>query len=639
MGVTKEMVDTAQRYQRWVEIQSQHMQTNGRAERDMETRRVRFSGSQRLDVDPNVFLESVLEGNDLMPVRYFEMGMLASRPIGRIQFDLGPRIGHGFATGFLVAPGLLLTNYHVLPSADVAKVASVTFDAEDRLDGLPKRPQVFKLTPHRGYISDRALDFCFVAVEPSSTDGHTLSDYGYLRLHQGTGKIMREEYATIVQHPRGRQKQVAARNNKITVYVYDKELTDTDQIEQNNHLYYETDTLPGSSGAPVFSDQWYVVALHRRGVPKTKLNAQQNLVAVRRDGTEASPGDPDDVVEFIANEGVRVSRIIRRLEAMRGEGSPEQKLTASQVIAKIQATTIDKDSGPFAVPVAPINRLSESDPALSGELELTRRSLQVFADAPGFDEEFLGVTVRMPELSEALMDAAAMRIDDPTSYYLPFMHFTTVMHAQRRLPIFAAVNIDGRRINPRKKPGRPAWSYDPRIDETQQPDDSIFSDMVQRGHMGAREFMWWGKDDEALLADKHSFTLTNVCPQIGGFNGHLEWFKLERQLFQAAKGKKQRVNCFMGPVFSRSDQLYDDLRSIRSSAAEGTGIRMPRRFWYLLVWMEANSLMYRGFILDQSDDIEEAGPLEFDFETPALVKDADLDEIEQLSKLTFVDLH
>ena len=29
-------------------------------------------------------------------------------------------------------------------------------------------------------------------------------------------------------------------------------------------LIYETDTLPGSSGSPVFNDQWQLVGLHHR---------------------------------------------------------------------------------------------------------------------------------------------------------------------------------------------------------------------------------------------------------------------------------------------------------------------------------------------------------------------------------------
>lgn len=645
MGVTKELLKSAQRFEKWQAIQSRESRTSGPAKRAMEASRVRFSGLQQLNVEPGVFLESVLEGDDLMPIRYFEMGKLASRPVGRIHFDLGPRIGQGYATGFLVAPGLLLTNHHVLASAEVATAASVTFDAEDGMNGLPLRPKVFKLLPYQGYLSNAELDFCFVAVAQRSTEGDDLADMGYLRLHQGTGKIMRDEYATIIQHPRGRQKQVAARNNHIEVYVYDKELSSSQDIQDNNHIYYSTDTLPGSSGAPVFSDQWYVVALHRRGVPRTgpdPVGVSPKAVVLRRDGTAAKEGDPDECVEFIANEGIRVSRIALCLEGIRVSGKPDEQMVAHQILEQIQETLVQKNAGPFSVPTAAVNRLSKSgapDIPLDSELELTRRPIDRFVDAPGFNERFLGVRVRLPQLSQSLKAAAARRLDEPESYLLPFQHFTTVMHASRRLPIFAAVNIDGSSFNTTKKPARPAWSYDPRIDETQQPDDSVFSTLVQRGHMGAREFMWWGEDDEALEADVHSFTLTNVCPQIGSFNGRLEWFKLERLLVKSAKYRQQRVNCFMGPVFATADPLYDDLRSENSDAAMDTGIRLPLRFWYILVWKDGKKLRNRCFVLDQGDDIESAGPLEFDFEAPATVREVSLAEITRLSKLSFVDLN
>lgn len=639
MTVFNELIESAKRFQHWTAVQQRTSRPGDASERQMQVARVRFSGLQQLHVDPGVFLEAVLEGNDLMPVRYFEMGKLASRPVGRIHFDLGPRIGQGFATGFMVAPGLLLTNHHVLPSADVALAASVTFDAEDGMDGLPLTPHVFRLDPKHGYLSDAALDFCFVAVANRSTEGRELADFGYLRLHGATGKIIRGEYATIIQHPRGRQKQVAARNNEIKVYVYDKELTPT-QAEDNNHIYYTTDTLPGSSGAPVFSDQWYVVALHRRGVPATETDTHGDAVVLRRDNTPAQPGDPDEAIQYVANEGVRVSRIIKQLGILSRRGGKGQRVTARQIIDKVQATLVDPQAGPFSVPTASINCLSGGATGLPGDegLEVVRRSLSVYADAPGFDEKFLGVRVRLPKLSAELKRAAAKRIDDPTKILLPFRHFSTVMHAQRRLPIFAAVNIDGTNINARAKPARPTWSYDPRLDETQQPDDSIFSAMVQRGHMAAREFMWWGADDEASEADVHSFTLTNVCPQIGRFNGNLEWFRLERLIIGSAKNRQQRVNCFMGPIFAKDDPLYDDLRGENSTAAHGTGIRMPRRFWYVLTWAEGAKLKHRCFILDQSDDIEAAGPLEFDFDAPATVKEVAIAEVTRLTRLGFADL-
>lgn len=638
MGVSRELIESAKRFRRFESLQKAVAQPGSAGERAMTGARLGFSGLLRLDLDSSVFLESILEGNDLMPVRYFEMGQIASRPIGRINFDLGPQVGQGFATGFLVAPGLLLTNHHVLPSPEVARVASVTFDAEDGLDGLPKAPHVFKLNPHQGYLADKFLDFCFVAVAPHSTQGRPLSDFGYLRLHYATGKILRGEYATIIQHPKGRQKQVAARNNEILVYVYDRELKQSDARE-NDHIYYSTDTLPGSSGAPVFSDQWYVVALHRRGVPETRINAAGEAVIVRKDGASVQDNDSDDAIRFIANEGVRISRIVKRLDQLRRSGPAAQKMTASQIIEKIEATLAEPDAGPYSVPTAPMNRLSGGAGQENGELlEIVRRPLDTFADAPGFSEDFLGIKVRLPRLSPSLKKAAARRLDDPSSYILPFQHFSTVLHAGRRLPIFAAVNIDGGAFNSAKKPARPDWSYDPRVDESEQPDDSIFSTLVQRGHMGAREFMWWGDEGEAREADTHSFTLSNVCPQINKFNGSLEWYKLERLIVSTAKEKQQKVNCFMGPVFQADDPLYDNLRSEGSDAEWETGIRIPKKFWYVLVWRQGNRLKHRCFVLDQSDDIEKAGPLEFAFQAPATVAETDIAEVSRLAKLSFPDL-
>lgn len=646
MAVFNELIAAAQRYQRWRRVQNEVAKPGDAAEREMQARRLRFSTTPLSGVDAGLFLEAVLEGNDLMPVRYFEMGRLAARPVGRIHLDLGPRVGQAYATGFLVAPGLLLTNQHVLPSAELARVASVTFDAEDGLDGLPKTPHIFRFEPGRLFVADQSLDFCFVAVAAVSTRGRPLAEFGYLRLHGATGKILRNEYATIVQHPRGRQKQVAARNNPIEVYVYDQELRDQPAAAENNHIYYKTDTLAGSSGAPVFSDQWYVIALHRRGVPKTRAaNGGGQPVVLRRDNTAAKPDDPEETIDFIANEGVRISRLMRRLEAIAGSGEADRCAAAAQALQRIEATLTDPQAGPFAVPTAPVNRLSAPSSRDAetiedaGALEIVRRPLATFADAPGYDENFLGVRVRLPGLSAELQRAAARRLDEPDNIFLPFRHFTTVVHAARRLPIFAAVNIDGAAINASRKPARPQWSYDPRLDETQQPDDSIFSSMVQRGHMAAREFMWWGDDDEAREADVHSFTLSNVCPQIDRFNGNLEWFKLERLIVGTAKNQQRKVNCFMGPVLSRRDPLYDDLRSSRSSAEWDTGIRLPRKFWYVLAWLDDHdALRRRAFILDQSDDIEAAGELEFDFAAPATVREITLDEVARLTKLSFADL-
>lgn len=641
MAVLDELIATSGRYRKWRAVQAQKtaapspaMQT---AEAAMQADRQKFSGSRFLRPDASVFLESVIEGDDLMPIRYFEMGKLAAKPVGRIHVDLGPRVGQGYATSFLIAPGILLTNHHVLRSVEYAHAATVTFDAEDDLNGLPKPPKVFLLDPDALFVNDETLDYCCVAVADTSTDGTPIREFGFLRLFAGTGKIMRDEFATIIQHPRGRQKQVAARNNKIAVYVYDSELASDAEKAENNFIYYATDTMAGSSGAPVFSDQWFVVALHRRGVPKLSRDGKHIM---RRGRGYAREDDPDTVIDYEANEGVRVSRIMRSIRTIAAtEGTMQQ--SAKRVADAIDEVASRVEDGPFWVPTVGRRAINGAPVAATADgLEIVRRKLTLFDNAPGYDENFLhGVRISLPKLSNKLSAAAARRIDDPDHIILPFRHFSTVMHAARRLPMFAAVNIDGALMPSGKMPKRPAWSYDPRVSDEHQPDDTIFSAMVQRGHMAAREFVYWGEnDDEIAEADRHSFTLSNVCPQMDTFNGRREWYKLERLIVAAAEVPKRRISCFMGPIFGR-DRLYDDLRSERSDADFDTGIRVPDRFWYIMVWAEANKAKHRCFLLDQSDDIDEKEDgLEIDFDAPATVKEVKLAEVEKKTGLTFSDL-
>jgi len=625
------MIDTAKRFAHWSEIQDKHRDKD--VETKMKASRLRFTGTHLLAVDSSVFFEQVLEDDDLMPVRYFEIGQLACKPVGRIRVNLGGSVGEGFATGFLVAPGILLTNWHVLRDSSWAKAATVTFDAGDDAKGYPKTARVFPLTPEVLYVADEKLDYCFVGVRDHSTDGVAIESFGYLRLFRQVGKITRDEYATIIQHPRGRQKQIALRNNQVIVYVYDEEY----QGKNNSFMYYSTDTTHGSSGSPVLSDQWFVVALHRRGVPETK-KVEGKLRVVTIDDKLAAADEPEDRINYIANEGVRVSKIIASIAA-KAKSKAGNAAAAIAVQDAINETTADTTLGPLWVSVSQTTTVTRPrDVGTFDMLEVVHRSLSGFRDAAGYKANFLGAAhaVALPQPSNALLGQIARRTDDPADFVLPFNHFTTVMHAARRLPVYAAVNIDGAKKTAGGMPNRPQWSYDPRIAEDHQPDDTIFSSEVQRGHMAARDLIYWG--DDASIADRHSFTLTNVCPQIGAFNGNREWAMLERRIINMATSGSLAISAFIGPVFAKSDPLYDSLRGPRSTAAVGTGIRLPNRFWYIIARIEAGKRRKRCFLLDQSDDIAGAGELEVDFETPATVKETTLAKIEQLTGLTFKDL-
>ena len=377
MTIPSDLLATAIRYDKWRQVQA--LERSAAAEGGMKAARARFSGSRYLPIDDQVFFEEIVENDDLMPIRFFEMGTLAAKPVGRIHLDLGPKVGDGYATGFLVAPGVLLTNWHVLKTPALAMAATVSFDAQDDLRGLPLAAKVFRLRPQELFFSDEKLDFALVQVEPLASQGGRIEAHGYLRLFAQTGKILRDEYATIIQHPRGRQKQVAARNNKVVVYVYDTESTAPD----NNYLYYKTDTLAGSSGSPVLSDQFFVVALHRRGVPPVRMVGGIPRV-VRRDGTLAQPGDPASMFDYVANEGVRVSSILKRLRTLARHDAGAAR--AAQVLDDHSGVEAD---GPFWVPVAPPTVAPKVVDEQDGFLEIIRRKSAVFAGATGYDRRWL----------------------------------------------------------------------------------------------------------------------------------------------------------------------------------------------------------------------------------------------------------
>ncbi|GHD06262.1 hypothetical protein GCM10010313_24180 [Streptomyces violarus] len=236
-------------------------------------------------------LERLIGRNNLTPVAFLEEGAQVSRSVGRITIS-GPGGGHG--TGFMVSPSLLLTNNHVLGDTQEAGRSKVAFAFQDGADGNPLVPAVFQLEPLRCFVTDRALDYTLVAVAPRGAQGEVLSSFGRLILSEAQGKAVIGEFVNIIQHPRGEPKQIALRENQIV-----------DVLER--FLHYESDTREGSSGSPVFNDQWEVVALHHSAVPKTDAEGRPLSV----DGTVWRPEMGEQQLAWRANEGVRISRVLR----------------------------------------------------------------------------------------------------------------------------------------------------------------------------------------------------------------------------------------------------------------------------------------------------------------------------------------
>ena len=150
---------------------------------------------------------------------------------------------------------------------------------------------MFELDPGRFFLTDAELDFALVAVRPASRHGAPLRGYGFQAADRRGGQARwSAQPVNIIQHPEGRPKEIVIRDNRLIDL-----LDDRDDVP---FFHYHADTERGSSGSPVFNDQWEIVALHHPGVPKT--NAKGELVdadgrgdrATRRRSPAGSSGSP-----------------------------------------------------------------------------------------------------------------------------------------------------------------------------------------------------------------------------------------------------------------------------------------------------------------------------------------------------------
>jgi V8-like Glu-specific endopeptidase len=271
-------------------------------------------------------LERVMGKNDLIGVRFFDQGMTVSRAVARVQLHDQQGRSVGFGTGFLVSPRLFLTNNHVLDSAETASASQAEFNYQENWAGAIQPSEVFSFSPEEFFLTDKERDYTLISIKQDPR----LLNYGWLTLIPQLGKLVVGETVNIIQHPNGEPKQLAIRDNKVI-----------DELEL--FLHYETDTSPGSSGSPVFNDQWEVVALHHSGVPK--LSEAGKIQSI--DGRDWEEWMGEQRIAWIANEGVRVSRLVQHVQA--------QNLTESQrqLVDEMLTAKPPGPISPLAVPSPP----------------------------------------------------------------------------------------------------------------------------------------------------------------------------------------------------------------------------------------------------------------------------------------------
>ena len=227
------------------------------------------------------YYEKIHEEADFLPARFLQQGADLVPAVCRMRV-LAPDGNRYTGTGFLIAPGFIMTNNHVLETPQWAVDSQAIFDFQEGGESFR-----VALEPERFFITNEALDFTIVAC-----DARQVRDIAPVPLLQNSALITRDDRVYIIQHPRGRPKEVVLRNNDV-IRVRDRV------------VWYRADTEGGSSGSPVFNEDWQLVALHhagwKEGGSKRATNEGISLPAIIRylQGLSGSEAAGDRGIESI----------------------------------------------------------------------------------------------------------------------------------------------------------------------------------------------------------------------------------------------------------------------------------------------------------------------------------------------------
>lgn len=573
---------------------------------------------------------------DYQPASFLVEGAAVRRAVAYVETTFGTTSSLG--TGFLISPRLFLTNQHVIPDAAAALGALITFDRELDETGRPRATTSFTLDPDAFCLfSDEAeLDFALVAIGPRQSGQATLAELGCCPISDAPNKHVLGMNTNIIQHPNGMRKLISIRNNLLVAR--------TDRT-----LLYETDTETGSSGSPVFNDEWDLVALHHYGEPSIEHTDDQ--------------GRP---IPTHVNEGIRASVIYAELDrrlASLPNGPRALLVEALELGRKAAAITTGPVLGPprspptvFPAParekqprseskelsmpesrnaqtlevVVPL-RISISLGGIDGSMPLAQvpqslgmpaqvlgrkaEAIRVdidYSNRNGYQSNFIpGIDIALPTLTGSTVAALApLRAGEPNAEQgeLRYQNFSLKLNRSKKMAIFTATNIDGETyLSVDRTTGEVSggaegerWFEDPRVSASFFLDQTFYSEWstyFDRGHLTRRTDPTWGTEIEAERANADTFHFSNCSPQHFRFNQSTRyWQGIERYVLETgvlAQNERRRLCVFQGPLFDDSiDRMAGD-------------VQIPSSFFKVVCWKGAVGLKAVGMVVDQGALLDE----------------------------------
>lgn len=200
-----------------------------------------------------------------------DRGPIVKKCVARVWHDSGP------GTGLLLPDNWFLTNHHVLPTIEKAKEAVAQFNYERQADGMFAQMKQFPFNPDAGFYTSPVNDGDDWTVVKLKGDAN--AEFGAVHLEEIAPGM--NESVSIIQHPDAGPRQVA-------------EGPVVEVIEAAaRRIRYKANTLPGSSGSPVFNRRWQVVGLHH---------------------SSATSRNKETGESFECNEGIHIAALLEGLK-------------------------------------------------------------------------------------------------------------------------------------------------------------------------------------------------------------------------------------------------------------------------------------------------------------------------------------
>lgn len=205
-------------------------------------------------------------------------------------------------SGFLAAPGVVMTNYHVVRDADWKSI-QVEFDYQAAADGSLTPSRYYRVSgpliassPYHNVDSrhpkppapppdDTALDYALLPIDGKPEEAR-MSDgrpRGVIPPPAPVPRLVEGMPLLILQHPKKPDKNLEGPDLHPLRFAFD-EVTEVN--ENASRVRYRVNSEPGSSGSPCFDADWNLVALHHSGDPREIEPAEYNegipIATIRR---------------------------------------------------------------------------------------------------------------------------------------------------------------------------------------------------------------------------------------------------------------------------------------------------------------------------------------------------------------------